>query len=156
MEIPNHCNFRHPIEFKNTIHTNSLHTDIYGYCGYNLFLFISDIYYHIHLQAELFRTFILLPLAIQVQSSLSALLYYLLLCAFHVNRQILSWKSLTFTSWLYHVSGMRHDSNLALPIRQTASIFKQPVTVIRNHNDSVTKTDLKHGPQEPPKQVIWK
>ncbi|XP_052277945.1 methyl-CpG-binding domain protein 3-like isoform X2 [Dreissena polymorpha] len=50
---------------------------------------------------------------------------------------------------------MRHDANLALPIRQTASIFKQPVTVIRNHTDSVTKTDLKHGPQEQPKQLFW-
>ena len=54
--------------------------------------------------------------------------------------------------FVFFWSGMRHDANLALPIRQTASIFKQPVTVIRNHNDSVTK-DLKHGPQEPPKQV---
>ncbi|XP_052792649.1 methyl-CpG-binding domain protein 2-like [Mya arenaria] len=54
-----------------------------------------------------------------------------------------------------YARGMRHDTNLALPIRQTASIFKQPVTVIRNHNDSVTKTDLKHGPQEPPKQLFW-
>lgn len=50
---------------------------------------------------------------------------------------------------------MRHDSNLALPIRQTASIFKQPVTVIRNHPDSQTKTDIKHGPQEPPRQLFW-
>lgn len=49
---------------------------------------------------------------------------------------------------------MRQDANLALPIRQTASIFKQPVTVIRNHPDSVTKADLKHGPQEPPRQVV--
>ena len=43
--------------------------------------------------------------------------------------------------------------NLVLPIRQTASIFKQPVTVIRTRPESKTRTDLKHGPQEPPKQV---
>lgn len=50
---------------------------------------------------------------------------------------------------------IRHDTSLVLPIRQTASIFKQPVTVIRNQPDSKTKTDLKHGPQDPPKQLFW-
>ena len=50
---------------------------------------------------------------------------------------------------------MRQDASLALPIRQTASIFKQPVTVVRNHPDSKTKPDIKHGPQEPPKQVRY-
>ncbi|XP_052102386.1 methyl-CpG-binding domain protein 2-like isoform X1 [Mytilus californianus] len=53
--------------------------------------------------------------------------------------------------------GIRQDSSLSLPIRQTASIFKQPVTVkrIREDTDSKTKTDLKHGPQDPPKQLFW-
>ncbi|XP_052102387.1 methyl-CpG-binding domain protein 3-like isoform X2 [Mytilus californianus] len=52
---------------------------------------------------------------------------------------------------------IRQDSSLSLPIRQTASIFKQPVTVkrIREDTDSKTKTDLKHGPQDPPKQLFW-
>ncbi|KAK3097265.1 hypothetical protein FSP39_008194 [Pinctada imbricata] len=50
---------------------------------------------------------------------------------------------------------IRHDSSLVLPIRQTASIFKQPVTVIRNRPESKTKTDLKHGPQDPPRQLFW-
>ncbi|ELU03991.1 hypothetical protein CAPTEDRAFT_148837 [Capitella teleta] len=50
---------------------------------------------------------------------------------------------------------MRHDANLVLPIRQTASIFKQPVTVIRNRPESITRSDLKHGPQEQPKQLFW-
>ncbi len=49
--------------------------------------------------------------------------------------------------------GVRHDANLVLPIRQTASIFKQPVTVVRTRPESKTRTDLKHGPQEQPKQV---
>ena len=53
----------------------------------------------------------------------------------------------------YCYSGIRHDSSLALPIRQTASIFKQPVTLVRNRPESQTKNDLKHGPQDPPKQV---
>ncbi|XP_046373652.1 methyl-CpG-binding domain protein 2-like isoform X2 [Haliotis cracherodii] len=50
---------------------------------------------------------------------------------------------------------LRHDASLVLPIRQTASIFKQPVTVIRNRPESQTKTELKHGPQDPPKQLFW-
>lgn len=50
---------------------------------------------------------------------------------------------------------MRHDAALALPIRQTASIFKQPVTVKRNKTRSKTRSDLKHGVQEPPKQLFW-
>lgn len=41
------------------------------------------------------------------------------------------------------------------PIRQTASIFKQPVTVHRNQESKV-KNDLKHGSsQEKPKQLFW-
>lgn len=51
--------------------------------------------------------------------------------------------------------GIRPDVSLVPPIRQTASIFKQPVTVHRNH-DSKVKTDLKHGTsQEKPKQLFW-
>lgn len=50
---------------------------------------------------------------------------------------------------------IRHDANLVLPIRQTASIFKQPVTVVRNRPESKTRSDLKHGPQEQPRQLFW-
>lgn len=51
--------------------------------------------------------------------------------------------------------GIRTDVSLVPPIRQTASIFKQPVTVHRNH-DSKVKSDLKHGTsQEKPKQLFW-
>jgi p55-binding region of Methyl-CpG-binding domain proteins MBD len=49
--------------------------------------------------------------------------------------------------------GLRQDANLSLPIRQTASIFKQPVTIVSNHPDSKTRTDLRHGVQEQPRQV---
>lgn len=47
--------------------------------------------------------------------------------------------------------------NLTLPVRQTASIFKQPVTVIRSHPDSKVRTDLKHGPPDSvqPRQLFW-
>lgn len=50
---------------------------------------------------------------------------------------------------------MRQDSSLVLPIRQTASIFKQPVTVVRNHPESKTRTDLRHGIPEQPRQLFW-
>jgi len=48
----------------------------------------------------------------------------------------------------------RNDVSLVPPIRQTASIFKQPVTVVKTQ-DSKVKTDFKHGPQEKPKQLFW-
>jgi hypothetical protein len=51
------------------------------------------------------------------------------------------------------VTGLRQDATLSLPIRQTASIFKQPVTIVSNHPDSKTRTDLRHGVQEQPRQV---
>ncbi|KAK6180464.1 hypothetical protein SNE40_012613 [Patella caerulea] len=51
--------------------------------------------------------------------------------------------------------GLRHDTSLILPIRQTASIFKQPVTLIRNRPESKTKSELKHGPQDQPRQLFW-
>lgn len=44
--------------------------------------------------------------------------------------------------------------SLVPPIRQTASIFKQPVTIHKNQ-ESIVKTDLKHGPQEKPRQLFW-
>ncbi|CAG5116082.1 unnamed protein product, partial [Candidula unifasciata] len=50
---------------------------------------------------------------------------------------------------------VRHDASLILPIRQTASIFKQPVTVVRNREESTSKAELKHGIQDQPKQVFW-
>ncbi|XP_047003725.1 methyl-CpG-binding domain protein 2 isoform X2 [Schistocerca americana] len=50
--------------------------------------------------------------------------------------------------------GVRNDASLVPPIRQTASIFKQPVTVHKMQEGKV-KTDFKHGPQEKPKQLFW-
>ena len=50
----------------------------------------------------------------------------------------------------------RADTSLVPPIRQTASIFKQPVTVHRNQEtDGNVKKDLKHGTQDKPKQLFW-
>ncbi|KAJ9599728.1 hypothetical protein L9F63_026422, partial [Diploptera punctata] len=50
--------------------------------------------------------------------------------------------------------GVRNDASLVPPIRQTASIFKQPVTVYKTQEGKV-KTDFKHGQQEKPKQLFW-
>ncbi|XP_023297861.1 methyl-CpG-binding domain protein 2 isoform X2 [Lucilia cuprina] len=57
----------------------------------------------------------------------------------------------------YYSRAMRTDVSLVPPIRQTASIFKQPVTVIRNHENSKTKNDTKQGAQQQdkPKQLFW-
>lgn len=49
---------------------------------------------------------------------------------------------------------VKTDISLAPPIRQTASIFKQSVTVVRSR-DSKVRTDLNHGNQEKPKQLFW-
>lgn len=57
----------------------------------------------------------------------------------------------------YFCPGLRGDASLSLPVRQTASIFKQPVTVIRSHPDSKVRHDLKHGPadSQQPRQLFW-
>ena len=49
--------------------------------------------------------------------------------------------------------GIRSDALLVPPIRQTASIFKQPITLVKNFPDGKVKTDYKPGQQEKPKQV---
>jgi len=46
------------------------------------------------------------------------------------------------------------DHNLVAPIRQTASIFKQPVTVYKEHKSRV-KNDLKLVNREKPAQLFW-
>uniref|UniRef100_A0AAG5CT95 MBD domain-containing protein n=1 Tax=Anopheles atroparvus TaxID=41427 RepID=A0AAG5CT95_ANOAO len=53
--------------------------------------------------------------------------------------------------------GMRADTSLIPPIRQTASIFKQPVTVVRSQEpeNSKVKRELQHGGQVKPKQLFW-
>merc|ERR1712096_467786 len=46
------------------------------------------------------------------------------------------------------------DYSLVAPIRQTASIFKQPVTVFKEHKSKV-KSELKHVSREKPLQLFW-
>ncbi|XP_013876500.1 methyl-CpG-binding domain protein 3a isoform X1 [Austrofundulus limnaeus] len=46
------------------------------------------------------------------------------------------------------------DLNTTLPVRQTASIFKQPVTKITNHPNNKVKTDPQKAVDQP-KQLFW-
>lgn len=58
-------------------------------------------------------------------------------------------------NFVFRSRNLRSDVSLVPPIRQTASIFKQPVTVVRNHEPNKVKHDAKHGGQEKPKQLFW-
>jgi len=51
-------------------------------------------------------------------------------------------------------TGANSGYNLVAPIRQTASIFKQPVTVYKEHKSKV-KAELKHVSREKPLQLFW-
>lgn len=53
----------------------------------------------------------------------------------------------------HHVKA-RLDLNTTLPVRQTASIFKQPVTKVTKHPKNTVKTDLRKA-RDPPKQLFW-
>ncbi|XP_015511588.1 methyl-CpG-binding domain protein 3 isoform X2 [Neodiprion pinetum] len=53
----------------------------------------------------------------------------------------------------YYSRGVRNDASLVPPIRQTASIFKQPVTIYKTQEGKVK--DVKHGNQDKPKQLFW-
>ncbi|XP_044029801.1 methyl-CpG-binding domain protein 2 isoform X2 [Siniperca chuatsi] len=50
--------------------------------------------------------------------------------------------------------GGKPDLNTALPIRQTASIFKQPVTKVTSHPGNKVKADLQRGAEQP-RQLFW-
>lgn len=56
-----------------------------------------------------------------------------------------------FHNSFFSSRGVRNDASLVPPIRQTASIFKQPVTIYKTQEGKVK--DIKHGNQEKPKQV---
>ncbi|XP_044021178.1 methyl-CpG-binding domain protein 3 isoform X1 [Aphidius gifuensis] len=54
------------------------------------------------------------------------------------------------TDIYYYSRSTRNDTTLVPPIRQTASIFKQPVTIYKTQDGKVK--DNKHGNQDKPKQ----
>ncbi|XP_035993955.1 methyl-CpG-binding domain protein 3 [Fundulus heteroclitus] len=53
-----------------------------------------------------------------------------------------------------HQIKVKPDLNTTLPVRQTASIFKQPVTKITNHPSNKVKTDPQKAVDQP-KQLFW-
>ncbi|XP_029929589.1 methyl-CpG-binding domain protein 3a [Myripristis murdjan] len=53
-----------------------------------------------------------------------------------------------------HQIKAKPDLNTALPVRQTASIFKQPVTKVTNHPNNKVKTDPQKA-MDQPKQLFW-
>uniref|UniRef100_A0A8C5DP55 MBD domain-containing protein n=1 Tax=Gouania willdenowi TaxID=441366 RepID=A0A8C5DP55_GOUWI len=50
--------------------------------------------------------------------------------------------------------GGKPDLSTALPIRQTASIFKQPVTKVTSHPGNKVKTDTQQAIEQP-RQLFW-
>ncbi|XP_013996446.1 methyl-CpG-binding domain protein 3a isoform X1 [Salmo salar] len=53
-----------------------------------------------------------------------------------------------------HQIKVKPDPNTTLPVRQTASIFKQPVTKVTNHPSNKVKTDP-HKAVDQPRQLFW-
>ncbi|KAM6948333.1 methyl-CpG-binding domain protein 3-like [Aplochiton taeniatus] len=53
-----------------------------------------------------------------------------------------------------HQLKAKPDLNTTLPVRQTASIFKQPVTKVTNHPNNKVKTDP-HKAVDQPRQLFW-
>ncbi|XP_011485006.1 methyl-CpG-binding domain protein 3 isoform X2 [Oryzias latipes] len=53
-----------------------------------------------------------------------------------------------------HRVKIKPDLNTTLPVRQTASIFKQPVTKVTNHPNNKVKTDPQKAVDQP-KQLFW-
>jgi len=72
-----------------------------------------------------------------------------------INASLLHRKAKRSRGGMEYGRAFRSDNSLIPPIRQTASIFKQPVTLIKTQPESKTKSDLKQSNQEKPKQVFW-
>lgn len=58
----------------------------------------------------------------------------------------------TVSCFFVRVFQGKPDLNTSLPVRQTASIFKQPVTKVTNHPSNKVKTDPQKAVDQP-KQV---
>uniref|UniRef100_A0ABD2X8X3 Methyl-CpG-binding domain protein 2 n=1 Tax=Trichogramma kaykai TaxID=54128 RepID=A0ABD2X8X3_9HYME len=55
----------------------------------------------------------------------------------------------------YYSRPVKQDVSLLAPIRQTASIFKQPVTIIKNHKSVVKDLPNRLNEKDKPKQLFW-
>lgn len=65
---------------------------------------------------------------------------------------------LSFSSSLDIFVKGKPDLNTSLPVRQTASIFKQPVTKVTNHPNNKVKTDPQKAvdqPRQVNKLLLW-
>lgn len=59
-------------------------------------------------------------------------------------------------SSLENIRGFRcGESSMVPPIRRTASIFKQPVTLVRSINEGTTRSDPLNDVSSKPKQIFW-
>lgn len=67
--------------------------------------------------------------------------------------QFLAHKSKHLFNFVRFHSQGKPDLNTSLPVRQTASIFKQPVTKVTNHPNNKVKTDPQKAVDQP-RQVI--
>ncbi|XP_039998994.1 methyl-CpG-binding domain protein 3a [Xiphias gladius] len=56
--------------------------------------------------------------------------------------------------YINHQIRAKPDLNTTLPVRQTASIFKQPVTKVTNHPNNKVKADPQKAVDQP-KQLFW-
>lgn len=95
---------------------------------------------------------------VQISEDVWALAMTLTLTFSHIFKTALSSLGLqTVKSVLNHVFAVclfvtqsgKPDLNTALPIRQTASIFKQPVTKVTGHPGNKVKSDLQRASEQP-------
>ncbi|XP_027709088.1 methyl-CpG-binding domain protein 3 isoform X3 [Vombatus ursinus] len=76
---------------------------------------------------------------------------------FRTGRMLMSKMSKNRQRMRYDCSNQakgKPDLNTALPVRQTASIFKQPVTKITNHPSNKVKSDPQKAVDQP-RQLFW-
>lgn len=72
-------------------------------------------------------------------------------------RDVFVWIWMFYNWCLFSVQG-KPDLNTSLPVRQTASIFKQPVTKVTNHPSNKVKTDPQKAvdqPRQVTSQLAW-
>ena len=73
----------------------------------------------------------------------------LTLCFFCVLYSLSPLLNSLVTSCLFSILKGKPDLNTSLPVRQTASIFKQPVTKVTNHPSNKVKTDPQKAVDQP-------
>lgn len=62
--------------------------------------------------------------------------------------------SQNLSSFVFFFFKGKPDLNTSLPVRQTASIFKQPVTKVTNHPNNKVKTDPQKAVDQPRQVTI--